>query len=166
MKTNLKIWVSLFVLITSMACAFVQNMIFPPQPVPESFTFTPIPTHLFDPMSDPAPITCTDDSCLRACLDRLEDVLQTRPFDSVGNPIYEEQDAEFNLVIYQVHGDQITDPAALYVPSEYHKYQEDTDSHMRVWEFYVAMIPSELRTLVNEFVIFTDARTQGDKEWV
>ena len=108
MKTSLKIWVSLLMLFTSIACAFVQNMIFPPTLEPGSSTSIPV--------INPEPITCTDDDCLQACLSRLEDVLQTRPFDSVENPIYEQQGAEFNLVIYKVDGDQITDPATLYVP--------------------------------------------------
>jgi len=163
MKTSLEFWILLPLLITSLACAFVQNMIFPPSQSPMS---TPLPTRLPDLAGKPEPITCTDDGCLQACLDRLEEVLQTSPFDSIGNSIYEEQGAEFDLVIYKVNGDQITDPATLYVPSEYHKYQEDTASHLRVWEFYVGMIPPELRTYVNEFVIFTDGSEGDTMAWV
>jgi hypothetical protein len=163
MKTSLKIWIFLLMPITSLACAFVQNMIFPPPQNPAS---TSLPMISPGPNDNPEPITCTDDHCLQACLSRLEEVLQTRPLDSIGNPIYEEQGAEFNLVIYQVHGDEITDPATLYVPSEYHKYQEDTASHLRVWEFYVAMIPAELRAFVNEFVVFTDGSEGDTVAWV
>lgn len=170
MKTILKIWISLLLLISSLACAFVQNMMFPPQdstetpplPLPPTFSPTLLPT----PFENPEPITCTDDSCLQACLDRLEEVLQTRPFASIGNSIYEEQGAQFNLVIYQVNGDTITNPIQLHVPSEYHKYQEDTDSQMRVWKFYIAMIPPELRTYVSEFVIFTDGGGGDTVAWV
>jgi hypothetical protein len=175
MKTRVKLCASMLTMISTLACAFVQNMIFPPTQsltntppptLPPTISSTFSPTLLPTPFENPEPITCTDDNCLQACLDRLEEVLQTRPFDSIGNSIYEEQDAEFNLVIYQVNGDTITDPVVLYVPSEYRKYQEDTASHLRVWEFYVALIPAELRTFVKEFVIYTDGSEGGSSAWV
>ena len=164
MKTSIKIYISLLLLVTTMACAFLQNMIFPPSPEPQTSIplFTPAPNSL----GTVEPIICTDEKCLQACLDRLDNVLQTRPFDPIGNSIYEEQGANFNLVIYQVDGDKIVDPAVLYVPSEYHKYQEDTASHLRIWEFHVAMIPPELRTFVNEFVIYTDGSGGDSAAWV
>lgn len=170
MKTILKLCISLLLLFSSLACAFVQNMIFPPQDstevppltIPATFASTLVPT----PFENPEPITCTDDNCLQACLDRLEEVLQTRPFASIGNSIYEAQGAQFNLVIYQVEGDTIADPIQLHVPSAYHKYQEDIDAHLRIWKFYIAMIPADLRTYVNEFVIFTDGGGGDTMAWV
>lgn len=183
MKTNKTIYIIPFVLLTSLACAFVQNMVFPPSPIPEpppiqatqssqvsSRTAIPaIPTETLLPtdesLDNPEPITCTNDDCLNACLDRLDQVLETRPFASIGNSIYEEQGAQFNLVLYKVDGDEISGPTILYVPSEYRKYQEDTASHLRIWKFYVAMIPAELRKLVREFVIFTDG-PEDTSAWV
>jgi hypothetical protein len=163
MSTNIKIRLALLTLAATIACTFVQNMIFPPSPTPElpaptKSSAAPLETSLPEakPILHPEPITCSDDDCLNACLDRLDEVLATSSFDPIGNSIYEEQDADFNLVIYKINGDEITKPAVLYVPSEYHKYQEDTDSHLRIWNFYVAIIPSELRAFVNEFVIYTD----------
>jgi len=173
MKTSIKLCLSLSITITTIACAFVQNMIFPPSPEPPTSippltlpTPTPISTSVSSSIGTIEPILCTDDNCLQACLDRLENVLQTRTFDAIGNSIYEEQGADFNLVIYKVDGDGIVDPAVLYVPSDYHKYQEDTTSHLRIWEFYVAMIPSELRKWVREFIIFTDGPAAGAGAWV
>jgi hypothetical protein len=164
MNTRLQILLCLAILSATMACAFVQNMIFPPSPA----TGTPAqpPTREPVPPGNIQPINCTDDNCLRACLDRLEEVLQTRPFDSIGNSIYEEQGANFNLVVYQVAGDEIVAPAVLYVPAEYRKYQEDTASHLRIWGFYVAMIPAELRSKVDQFVIYTDGFGGDSVAWV
>ncbi len=175
MKTYLKICVPL--LLTSLACAFVQKMIFPPSPTPdhpsspESENTMPAPSTESPASSpelinNPEPINCSDDDCLNACLDRLNAVLETRPLDPIGNSIYEEQGAEFNLVVYKVNGDEITDPAVLYVPSEYRKYQEDTEAHLRIWNFYVAVIPAELRKLVNEFIIYTDGPEGDSAAWV
>jgi hypothetical protein len=161
-----------------MACAFVQNMVFLPSPTPDipspqlsNPTAIPVtPTEVSIPtselVSNPEPITCTNDECLNACLDRLDQVLETRPFAPIGNSIYEEQGASFDLVVYKVKGDEILEPAILYVPSEYQKYQEDTASHLRIWEFYVAIIPPELRKLVKEFVIFTDGPNGEAGAWV
>ena len=175
MTRSKTIYIALFVLATSLACAFLQNIVVPPLPTLEpSATLSPTlssqvwsrtaiaplstetlpPT--VEPFNNPAPIACTDDDCLNACLDRLDQVLETRPLAPIGNSIYEEQGAEFNLVLYKVEGDEIVAPAVLYVPLEYRKYQEDTASQMRIWKFYVAMIPPELRKWVKEFVVFTD----------
>ncbi len=177
MTANRKIILTLLILVTTLACAFVKNMIFPPSPTPVPSpspeptsttaappTETPVPSP--EPVNNPEPIACSDDECLDACLDRLNTVLETRPFESIGNSIYEEQGANLNLVVYQVNGDEITDPAVLYVPDEYRKYQEDTAAHLRIWNFYVAMIPAELRELVSEFIIFTDGPEGDAMAWV
>lgn len=177
MTTSHKLMLALLALLTTMACAYVENMIFPPSPAPDlpasglpSLTAEPapaeVPTQWAEPFDNPEPITCSDDDCLDACLDRLDTVLETKPFKSIGNSIYEEQGANLNLVVYQVKGDEITDPAVLYVPDEYRKYQEDTDSHLRIWKFYAAMIPAELRALISEFIIYTDGPEGESMAWV
>jgi hypothetical protein len=163
MKTYLKLCIPL--LLVTMACAFMQNMIFPPSPTPD----TPVPpspagtatlalevyTPTPETSNDGETIAC-DDDCLNACLDRLDTVLETQTLEPIGNEIYEEQDAEFDLVIYKVDGDKISDPQVLYVPSVYRKYQEDTEVHQRIWNFYIAVIPPELRSTIKTFIIFTD----------
>jgi len=163
MTSPLKIFLCVLMLATTIACAFVQNRIFPPATEPQGSRGA----HVARPRdSFIAPIICNDDNCLQACLDRLDEVLQTRPFASIGNSIYEEQGAEFNLVVYKVDGDEIADPAVLYVPAEYQKYQEDTAAHRRIWDFYVALIPPERRQFVNEFVIYTDGTGGDTSAWV
>ncbi len=177
MAAKLKLFLIPLILTTTMACAFVRNMIFPPTPTPISSptpeleipttappTESPTPTP--EPIINPEPIHCSDDDCLHACLDRLNTTLETKPLAPIGNSIYEEQGAEFDLVIYEVNGDEISDPAILYVPSEYRKYQEDTNAQLRIWNFYVAVIPADLRKLVNEFVIYTDGPEGDSVAWV
>lgn len=170
MKRNIEIYVVLSALLSTMACAFVNNLIFPPAahtpagntPSGPANTETAVPGQI----DHPEPMTCLDDDCLNTCLDRLDEVLETSPLDAIDNAIYEEQNANFNLVIYKVSGDQISNPSVLYVPPDYIKYQEDTAAHMRIWDFYVAMIPLELREMVAEFVIFTDGGGRGAGAWV
>jgi hypothetical protein len=180
MTAKLKILITLFVLIAGMGCTFVQNMVFPPpaSPTPtrpslssEVGRRTAIPpievaSPSPEPFDNPEPIACSDDECLNACLDRLNTVLETKPLESIGNSIYEKEGASFNLVVYKVAGDEIKDPAVLYVPDEYRKYQKDTAAHLRIWKFYVALVPAELRTLVDEFVIFTDGPEGDAVAWV
>jgi hypothetical protein len=178
MKRNMEIGIVLSAFILTMACAFVKNLIIPPPVSPTSSPIPPpagiiptlLPTNTATSVprivSNPDPILCSGDDCLNECLARLDEVLETSPFDPIDNSIYEEQNANFNLVIYKVNGDQVSDPSNLYVPPDYKKYQEDTGAHMRIWDFYVAIIPSELRDMVDEFVIFTDGGGSGAGAWV
>ena len=99
-------------------------------------------------------------------MERVDTVLQTDQFDSIGNDIYESSDASFNLVIYQVDGDEIKNPQNLSVPSEFRKYQEDTAAHRRIWDFYIAIVPPEARSMVKEFVIYTDGELSYTGAWV
>ncbi|MBN2115965.1 MAG: hypothetical protein JW730_05325 [Anaerolineales bacterium] len=176
MKTYLRLCLPL--LVTTMACAFVQKMIFPPALTPDipapSQTPGPAataahPTEVYTPTPEiihtPEPTACSDDDCLSACLDRLATVLEKNPLEPIGNA-GEGRVANRNLVIYKVNGDEITDPRVLSVPPEYRKYQEDTEAHLRIWNFYVAIIPPDLRTLVREFVIFTDGSEGDVTAWV
>ena len=169
MKKNINLFIALFSWVFMTACAFVWNIAFPqPTAAPSltPFPTTAIPTAIPPPLATPTletidvpePITCTDDDCLNACLDRLEDVLETNPFDSVENSIYEEQNTDFNLVIYKVNGDQITDPSILYVPPDFHKYQEDTAAHM--WQ---SSRPSCVRWSMNSLFLPTAAEMAPER---
>lgn len=176
MKTYFKLCVPL--LLVTMACAFVQNMIFPPAPtaVPPTPSQTPRPaaTETLPAEATSAtvePISCSDDDCLDACLDRLKIVLEAKPLEPITG---KDRDKEYNLAIYKVNGDEISSPRVPYVPSEYRKYQEDKDAHLRIWNFYVAVIPDELRSTIQSFTIFTDgpdnatawvSRPAADKEY-
>jgi hypothetical protein len=157
-------------------------MIFPPSPTPipptstqtlsptATATLTLTPTEVVTPTLEP--IACSDDSCLDACLDRLSTVLETKASEPIDKAIG--QGKEYDLVVYKVNGDEISDPHLLHVPDEYLKYQEDTEAHLRIWKFYVAFIPPELRATIKSFIIFTDgphettawvSRSGGDTDY-
>ena len=123
---------------SSLACKTVQYLVAPPIPVTPG-----------------EPVACEDESCLDACLFRLYSQLDSRPIEDVGGN-YAGKDANFNLVIYTVDGDNIIAPDNLWVPSEYKTYQEDTAPHQRVWDFFTSIIPAEHRKWIIEYVIFTD----------
>ncbi len=170
MRPYLKLCVPL--LIASMACAFAENMLFPPSPTPAmrtpSQTPSPsatatLPTETYTPTLKP--VTCSDEKCVNDCLDRLNASLETKLSEPVGKAIYEDQGTEFELVIYKVNGDKISDPRLLYVPPEYQEYQKDTEAQLRIWNFYIAVIPPELRSTIRSFTIFTDGPEEATA-WV
>ena len=101
------------------------------------------------------PIACADDSCLDACLARINQELSALSLEEVGGN-YAGADANFNLVTYTVNGDQLSAPDVLWVPSEYKKYQEDTVSQQRVWNYFTSLIPAEQRKWIVKYVVFTD----------
>jgi hypothetical protein len=146
------ILLSAVALLLALACRALLDL--PAGPVPAA------------PSGTIEPIECSDDACLQACIRRLERVLQTAPFDPIRNPIYEEQQASLDLVVYQVEGDQLTEPAVLHVPPDFQQYQADTAAHRRIWDFYTAIIPDALRSMVNKFIIFTDGVQGGLGAWV
>ncbi len=176
MKTFLRFCVPL--LLVTMACAFAQNTLFPPTPeapapaekLRPAASPTPLPATAVhavtaEAVGNPKPISCDDDDCLDACLERLKTVLKTNPLEPIGNETYEKQHAEIDLVLYPVEGDEIGEPQNLYVPAVYRKYQENTAAHLRIWNFFAAVIPAELRTTIKTFIVFTDG-PEGTTAWV
>lgn len=141
-------------LLSSFACVFVEQLIFSPD-----LTVTP-------EALEPTPFSCTGDECLDICLDNLESVLETRPFEPLTNEIYIEHNANIELVIYKVEGDELVEATNLWVPPDYIVYQEDTAAHQRIWDFYISIIPAEQRSMVKEFVIFTDGPEGDIGAWV
>ncbi len=163
---------SIFLLAASLACQTVQRVVAPatpaveasplPEPtlsatvaVTEASKSAPSPTVT---RVAPTPITCTDDSCLDACLSRINDELSTQPQNEIGGE-YAGTDASFNLVTYTVDDDQILEPDILWVPSEYKPYQQDTGAHQRVWNYFVSLIPAGQRQWIKKYTIFTDGNS-------
>jgi hypothetical protein len=153
---------SLFLLAVSLACQTVQRVVSPVVPTASpSVDASAVPLDEASPAPDvkprtaPTPIVCTDDSCLNACLSRIEKELAANASEEVGGD-YAGADANFNLVTYKVDGDQILEPDFLWVPSEYKTYQQDTDSHQRIWNYFTSLIPAEQRKWITNYVVFTD----------
>lgn len=160
---------SLFLLVVSLACQTVQRVIAPATPTIEAsptpgltpsatVSVTDAPETATSPTVTrvaPTPITCADDSCLDACLKRINQELSTQPQGEIGGD-YAGSDASFKLVNYKVDGDQILEPDILWVPSEYKTFQGDSASHERVWNYFISLIPTEQRKWITGYVVFTD----------
>lgn len=162
---------SIFMLTGSLACQTVQRALVPAAPTsgatpPTAAPSAPSATVAATDASEsapspivtrvaPTPITCTDDSCLNACLDRINEQLSTHSQEEIGGE-YAGTDSNFNLVTYTVNGNQISEPDVLWVPSEYKTYQQDTGAHERVWAYFVSLIPSDQRKWITKYTVFTD----------
>ena len=131
---------SLMLLAVSLACSAAERLATAPT---------------LEPPTANAPIDCNDDSCLDACLAHMDKVLASTPLNEVGGG-YAGTDANFNLVVYKVNGDSISEPDLLWTPSEYKAYQQDSASQQRVWDYFTTLIPAEQRKWIAEYIIFTD----------
>jgi len=113
-----------------------------------TYTPTPRPT--------PRPITCTDDSCLNACLTRINGAL---PESSLADPegIYGGADIDVNIMYYDVRAGQLGPAQKLYVPLAFKVYQDDTAAQQRVWNYASSLLPSEQLKWITGFEIFSSS---------
>ncbi|MCE9646074.1 MAG: hypothetical protein K8S20_08755 [Chloroflexi bacterium] len=112
----------------------------------------------------PVPIICTDDSCLDACLTRINSTLGTRQFESLGGE-YAGTSANLNLVIYTVENGNLGEPDILYAPAEFKPFQEDFQAQEVVWKYASSLLPADQLNLISEYDIFTDG-TDNVLAWV
>jgi hypothetical protein len=149
-----RIFMLIFVLnIASLAC----QAIIPPTPAGTAGapSATP-PVVTRTPRQAPDPITCTDDSCLNACLDRINQALPQEFYEPIGGA-YADGEINLNLVYYDVTDGQLGEPQDLYVPSEFKSQQQDTAAHLRVWKYAAAMLPPDLLKWIIKYEIFSSS---------
>lgn len=152
--------ISFALILASIACQAVLPESPPATELPSASTVareTATPTRV--------PITCSDDSCLDACLTRINSTLSTHQFESLGGG-YADKTANLNLVIYKVENNKLIEPDNLYVPEEFRPFQEDTQAHQLVWDYASALLPPEFLKWINKYVIFTDGEQRGWAAWV
>ena len=154
----------LLILTLTVACTSLQPAptVTSTPPPSETPTVTPLPTATYTPEPTatptyipPEPITCTDDTCLRACLKRITEVLGERTFDPVSEA-FEDNEKLYKMVTYRVEGEEITHPSEGFVPKDYQGYQKDTAAHLRIWNYFRAILPPEQRVWISSFQIFSD----------
>lgn len=166
---------TLLTLLTSMACMFVENILFPPSPTPvvpsstiavptflPTETVTPaateIPVVTIEPIQNPDPITCTNDTCLDACLERIDKAVQKWSYQALPEA-YADNQANMHLVEYAVKGDQLLERDELWVPSSFRAYQKAPAAEQSIWNFYIGVVPAALRSEITKFMIFTDGES-------
>jgi hypothetical protein len=172
--TRRSLALAVLTLATSMACMFVENMLFPPAPTPlpsptvvmptsiptqtPTEMATAIPAVTIEPIQVPEPIQCTNDNCLDSCLERIDNVLQSQSYQQLPD-VYAENQANINLVQFDVQGDKLLERHELWVPQEFRTYQEQQPAEASIWHFYIGVIPANLRSEVNKLMVFTDGES-------
>lgn len=139
------------VIFFSMACAFVQNMIFPPSPTP---TPTASPTPL-PPTVTPIPPTATA-IFEAACPDILKDIIKAAT--KVPIRLGKEEDPVRFLVRYTIKDSKLGQRHDDFVPDELKSQWDARAKHQEIWEYFKALIPEEEQGYVTEFSIFSDGR--------
>lgn len=117
-------------------------------------TGTPFPTV--------EPITCTDDACLDACLQRIESAVPKTEYEPLTGA-YAEHEIFLNLVYYDVKDGQLGKPQFLHVPDDFMAYQQDAAAHQALWKYASSLLSLEQLRWINQFEIFSSTHYSG---WV
>ncbi len=150
----------------SLACLCCPASILPlaqvPSPVPATQTLllqpvTPTSFPSLEPTFTFTPRPTTGISL--DCTQQLEKLLRQSEDDSYNGP---RLNHAFTLVTYRVSGNMIEDPVfARQVPEKVLADQQDLSGQQRIWDFFADIIPADQRSLVTNFVIFTDGVNQA-----
>ncbi len=121
---------------------------------------TPVPQSTSTPQFTPTPMdlsaiqNCEDDSCLDACVLRINDVIQSQEVEPLTT--YANMDSNFNLILYPVNDGKLGEPTVLYVPEDFRKYQEDLQTPQTIWTYFSALVPESQMKWFTNYTIYTD----------
>lgn len=148
---------TLALLFSTLACRAATRLIFPdeafPPTLPAAATLTP-PAAETTTLT-PTPILCTDETCLDACLTRINDTLNTGQAGPLGGE-YADKEASFDLVVYKVEDGKLGNPTVLYVPNEFKPFQQNLETQQTIWNYTSSLLPPDQLKWISEFFIFTD----------
>jgi hypothetical protein len=146
-----------FVTVACICCP--TNLLLLPFQSDQPQTYTPPPTST--PASTYTPAPCLDASCQDACSGLLTDIVSASegitPMKTYNQRISNDGFYQ-ELVRYQVKGDELSGATFQVAPASLESYKLDTTTHQEIWDFFTTLIPSADRSMVDEFVIFTDGR--------
>lgn len=155
-QSKIKFLAILLLLFATLACRAATRMVIPDTPTP-SPTLTPTLTPTAPPTLTP---TATFEA---ACPELLEEIVDTAESEEVAR--VDKSDQSFNeeeetviLVAYQVSEDEIRNPHKLPVSDELKDERDDRARHTAIWNYFAAIIPAEERSMLSDFLIFTDGK--------
>lgn len=168
-------WLILLLVLVSLACQTLmpasptmQSTGITPTSQPEKGsreTITPPPATqavLSSPIPTLEAISCTDDACLDACLERIEAAIPQTVYEPLTGA-YAENEIEMNLVHYPVEEGRLGEPDPLIVPETFLKYQQDTAAHQAIWEYASSLLPPDQLKWITQFDVFISTNYSG---WV
>jgi hypothetical protein len=163
------IFITVALLISTLACRAATRLIIPDTPTP--LPPTPIPPTITPfPTETPTPTPIPEVSCPLLTTDIL-DTANSFNFNSD-----EDSEEETYIVSYHVNGDELNNPFFESVPDDLEDEQEDSAAHEAIWELFTRLIPLEEREFLSGFSIITDGNgnvlaavgqsTDDPEEWV
>lgn len=135
-------------------------------PIPTS-TATPTRPATSTPNLTPGP-DCNQASCLQVCIQNLPDIIG---FLNAGVPdraelldvrFANEPDGAYDLINYAIKKDKIKLTFKPVVPERLKKFQENTDMHKKIWDYFITVIPTLGRDMLTGYTLYTDgSRTRN-----
>ena len=150
MTTKKKVWIVLFIFISSLACAFVQNLVFPQTPTVPVPTLSPTSSRPTVAPTTPPPTAVFE----AACPDLLAEILQAATKTTVQSS-RDEKPIHF-LVLYTIKNDKLAQRHDIFVPEQMKSDWDARAEHEAIWNYFKALIPEQDRTMVAEFSIMSD----------
>jgi hypothetical protein len=136
-------------LLLTLACRTATNLILPETPASSQFpTLTPLP---FIPDSGSVSAEAAPEE---SCPATLTDIMTAAT--TTGDTY--EPNAESQLVLYKVTGEQITDPNFETIPVDLKDEQEDLATQQQIWSYFAALIPEPNRQMVAYYSVLTDGK--------
>lgn len=114
-------------------------------------TTTPGPTLARDLAATATPIDL--DACAVSMAQRLEDVPYQIGLDELRDV--------YQLVLYHVGSNVLSQPEYGFAPEELQSYQGDVTSHEQIWHLVASLFPEEERRRIRYLLIYTDGAGQS-----
>jgi len=134
----------------SLACLCNPTGTIPLVLTPTTILPTPVPSPVPSPSIEPTPSVGIAPTCEKSLARVLRESETTFPSG-------QKLETDFTLVTYSISGDTLTDPVYVKpIPPKLEAYQQDTAGQQKLWQFVTNIIPSDQRTQITRFVIFTD----------
>ena len=153
MTSRKLIFITLLVFATAMACAFVQNMVFPPAPTASIPTSAPTSLPTASPTVPPPTATAIFEA---ACADLLAEIMKAATGTSA-RISGDEKPVRF-LVLYAIKDNKLGQRQDIFVPDQIKTEWDARAAHEFIWNYFTALIPEKERGYVTEFSIMSDGR--------
>lgn len=168
------LWILVVLALSTLACMTVERLVFDVSDA-DDYSYAPetrsepVSTERADPQPAPAQPTesyafsdCPNGDCVVACMESLDSILYPSTANALrGKSHFIGDSDETILVTYTISGDELLYPEINpNVASRWRRLQEDTEAHYNLWRYFAALIPTDQREYLNEFIVYTDGKDE------
>jgi hypothetical protein len=125
---------------------------------------------LFASVIQPTPtidLECNDTACLTVCMNRLPDIVETdytpvqfHLMGSLGVGWLDPSKGEYELARYKIEAGELQKVSFSNAPENLKSYQEDVETHQKIWRYFKTIIPENQRKILTHFIIYTDGKRE------